>query len=123
MVTGLDEVLYWAYRVLGPEFKGPTLGQPRVTGCARTLRGYLGQPRVTGRWARILWGYLGQPRRGYLEDPLGSLPIPLKTALLQAVGGELGLEFDRLGETHGARDAKDGGNESGRALVGEARKL
>lgn len=53
MATALSEVLYWAYRVLGPEFKGPTI-----------------------------------------EDPLGSLPIPLKTALLQAVGEALGLEFN-----------------------------
>jgi ATP-dependent DNA helicase RecQ len=48
-----DGVFYWAYRVLGPEFKGPTL-----------------------------------------EDPLGALPIPLKTALLIGIGERLGLEFD-----------------------------
>ena len=48
-----EGVFYWAYRILGPEFKGPTI-----------------------------------------EDPLGVLPIPLKTALLQAVGKRFGLEFD-----------------------------
>lgn len=41
-------------------------GSLGLAACLRRVRG-LGQPRITGRWARILWGYLSQPRRGYLE--------------------------------------------------------